>query len=246
MAVIDIPKRMQRAVAAPEFSTAASTQRRQGSWRLTGIGLLRIAFGVVWAIDAWLKWRPGSDFFDNFTGHVAMTLDNQPQVIQIWIGSWMQVIHALTPAFCARMVGITEVALAVGLICGVFSNLVYVVGIVLSLVIWTTAEGFGGPYDASTVDIGAAIIYVLVFSGLFLSSAGLYLGVDRFLTPRLGRWGFLATGSLKRDEREAEVIPVKASQTPPTKGKTPHKAKRTPARGKTSRRAKHRTPQKSR
>jgi hypothetical protein len=27
-------------------------------WRLTGIGLLRIAFGLVWAIDAWFKWQP--------------------------------------------------------------------------------------------------------------------------------------------------------------------------------------------
>jgi hypothetical protein len=25
------------------------------AWRLTGIGLLRITFGVVWAIDAWFK-----------------------------------------------------------------------------------------------------------------------------------------------------------------------------------------------
>ena len=132
-----------------------------------------------------------------------------------------------------------------GLICGMFSNLIYVIGIVLSLVIWTTAEGFGGPYDASTVDIGAAIIYVLVFSGLFLSSAGLYLGIDRSLTPRLGRWGFLAAGPLKRVERKAEVVMVKSSHTPPAKGKTSRRAKRTPPRGKTSRRTKRRVPQRS-
>ncbi len=29
------------------------------SWRLNGMGVLRIAFGVVWAIDAWLR-RPGN------------------------------------------------------------------------------------------------------------------------------------------------------------------------------------------
>jgi len=33
-----------------------------------------------------------------------------------------------------------------------------------------------------------------VFAGLFLSSAGLYYGLDRRLTPKLGRLGFLASG----------------------------------------------------
>lgn len=27
-------------------------------WRLNGIGLLRILFGIVWGIDAWFKWQP--------------------------------------------------------------------------------------------------------------------------------------------------------------------------------------------
>ena len=247
MAVINIPARMQRAIAAPESSILVTYQRQQESWRLTGLGLLRIAFGIVWAIDAWLKWRPGSDFFGNFTGHVDMAYNGQPQAIQAWISGWMQVVHALTPAFTAHMVGITEVALAVGLICGVFSNLMYVVGIVLSLVIWTTAEGFGGPYDSSTVDIGAAIIYVLVFTGLFLSSAGLYLSVDRSLTPRLKRWGFLAAGPLKRQEHKAEEVLVKAGHTLPAERQTPGRAKRRPsARRKTPRRAKRRVPQRSR
>jgi nitrite reductase (NO-forming) len=67
----------------------------------------------------------------------------------------------------------------------------------LSLVIWTTAEGFGGPYKAGSTDIGAAIIYVIVFVGLFLSRAGLAHGVDRWLTPRLGRWGWIASGPIK-------------------------------------------------
>jgi hypothetical protein len=69
-----------------------------------------------------------------------------------------------------------------------------VVGVLLAVVIWSTAEGMGGPYQAGSTDIGAAIIHVLVFAGLFLSSAGLYFGLDRGLTPLLGRLGFLASG----------------------------------------------------
>jgi len=44
------------------------------------------------------------------------------------------------------------------------------------------------------MDVGAAIIYVIVFAGLFLSQAGLAFGVDRWLTPKLGRWGWIASG----------------------------------------------------
>ena len=75
----------------------------------------------------------------------------------------------------------------------VCSQLPLLVGILLSVVIWTTAEGFGGPYTADSTDIGAAIIYVLVFAGLFLASAGLYWGVDRYLAPLLRRFKFLAS-----------------------------------------------------
>jgi hypothetical protein len=61
-----------------------------------------------------------------------------------------------------------------GLIFGIFSHLTEVVGVLLALVICTTAQGFGGPYIPGSTDIGAALIYVLVFVALFLSSAGLF------------------------------------------------------------------------
>ncbi len=98
------------------------------------------------------------------------------------------------PTVFAYLVAAGETAIALALILGVFSNLTYLVGVLLSIVIWSTAEGLGGPYQAGSTDIGAAVIYVLVFAGLFLSAAGLFLGLDRRLTPRLGRWGVLASG----------------------------------------------------
>jgi hypothetical protein len=45
-------------------------------WRLTGIGLLLITFGLVWAIDAWFKWQP--DFINNFTAYLTGAQQNQP------------------------------------------------------------------------------------------------------------------------------------------------------------------------
>jgi thiosulfate dehydrogenase (quinone) large subunit len=107
------------------------------------------------------------------------------------------------PRFFAYAVAIGETTLALALVLGVFSNLSNLTGILLSVVIWSTAEGFGGPYQAGTTDIGAAVIYALVFVGLFLSQAGLYLGLDRRMTPALGRWGFLASGSIPRPFRSS-------------------------------------------
>lgn len=161
------------------------------SWRLRGIGFLRILFGIVWAIDAWFKWQP--DFIDKFSDYLTGAQQGQPVLVQQWIGFWINVVN-IQPHIFAHAVAVIETAVAVALILGVFTNLTVVTGSLMTLVIWSTAEGFGGPYEAGSTDIGGAIIYPLVFAGLFLSSAGLYLGLDRWLTPKLKRFAFLASG----------------------------------------------------
>jgi thiosulfate dehydrogenase (quinone) large subunit len=163
------------------------------TWQVKGIAVLRIVFGLVWLIDAWFKWQP--DFIHNFTSYLtdASAQEGQPAWVQSWIHFWVNVVN-VDPHVFAYIVAFGETAIALALIFGLFSNLTYVAGVLLSVVIWTTAESFGGPYTAGSTDIGAAIIYVLVFAGLFLSMAGLTFGLDRRLTPRLGRWGVLASG----------------------------------------------------
>ncbi|MDP9300336.1 MAG: DoxX family membrane protein [Actinomycetota bacterium] len=159
-------------------------------WRLKGIGLLRIVFGLAWAVDAWFKWQPA--FVNGFTSYLSGAKEGQPAWVKDWIGFWIDIVK-VNPRLLAYIVAVAETAVAIGLLLGVFSNFTYLVGSLLTLVIWTTAEGFGGPYVAGSTDIGGAIIYVIVFGCLFLSAAGLYLGLDRRLTPKLGRWGFLAS-----------------------------------------------------
>lgn len=165
------------------------------SWRLKGFGVLRIVFGIVWGIDAWFKWQP--DFVNNFVTYLNGAQDGQPWPIHHWIVFWINTV-GIDPTFFAYATAVGETAIALALILGAFTNLTAVVGTVLSVVIWSTAEGFGGPYTAGSTDIGAAIIYVLVFAGLSLGAAGLYYGVDRKLTVALGRFGWLASGSFKR------------------------------------------------
>jgi thiosulfate dehydrogenase (quinone) large subunit len=55
------------------------------------------------------------------------------------------------------------------------------VGILYGFFVWSVAEGFGGPYrPGTTTDVGAAIIYSLLFGALLLFDAGRY-SVDRWI-----------------------------------------------------------------
>ena len=182
---------LQTAPPVPTEGTPPVNPPLRASWRQHGMGLLRLSFGIIWAIDAWFKWQP--TFINGMAGYLHGSLNGQPSAVQTWILFWFHLVN-LDPKVFAYLEAAAETALAVGLLLGILSNLTYLGGILLSLLIWSTAEGFGGPYGPGSVYIGTAIIYALVFAGLFLASAGLYLGLDRWLAPALGRWSFLASG----------------------------------------------------
>ncbi len=166
------------------------------SWRERGVGIARIIFGLVWAVAALLQWQP--QFQNTFVAQVAAAKDGQPGFIQGWISFWAH-LASINPLLFARMLATTETLVAALLILGIFSNLTYIVGIFLSLGIWSIPEGFGGPYlPGQTTDIGTAFPYALLFVVLLCLSAGRYYGLDQWLTSKLGRCGFLASGSFQR------------------------------------------------
>ena len=162
------------------------------TWRAKGIGVLRIVFGLVWLVDAAFKWSPS--FINKFGDYLTGAKDGQPQLVKDWIDFWVRIVN-VDPHVFAHLIAIGETAVAIGLILGLFSNLTYATGALLATVIWTTAEGLGGPYKAGSTDIGAAIIYTMVFAGLYLAMAGRQYGLDTRVGRRLkGRWAHLASG----------------------------------------------------
>jgi thiosulfate dehydrogenase [quinone] large subunit len=187
----DIGSKHISALTQSLADTARLTAVPLDPWRRWGLSVLRIVFGLTWAVDAYFKWQPA--FQSGFVKYLTGALDGQPSAIKTWIGFWINIV-GVNPRLFAVIVALGETALAVALILGVFSNLATLGGLLLCLVIWTTAEGFGGPYVAGSTDIGTAIIYIFVFAALFLTQSGLYMGIDRSLTPMLGRWGWLASG----------------------------------------------------
>jgi uncharacterized membrane protein YphA (DoxX/SURF4 family) len=181
------------------FSAQQSDRSASKNWRPKVIGGLRIAFGLTWAVAAWLKWQP--DFQNHFLDQVSGAKDGQPPLVQGWISFWIHLVST-NPLLYARIEASIETVLAVWLILGVFSNLTYITGFLLSLGIWSTAEGFGGPYvPGHSTDVGTALPYAILFAVLFCVSAGYYYGLDYWLAPRLRRLSFLAISISKQGDR---------------------------------------------
>jgi nitrite reductase (NO-forming) len=151
---------------------------------------LRVTFGVIWGIDAGLKWLPG--FRSGYADAIDSAGQGQPGWLHWWFTFWADPVH---PYFWAYLVAVVETLIAAALILGFARKLTYISAGLFSLLIWATAEGFGGPYTAGSSDIGTAVIYAVVFAGLLAISY--YAGtarysVDYYLEQRYPWWWRLA------------------------------------------------------
>jgi thiosulfate dehydrogenase (quinone) large subunit len=158
----------------------------------TRVALIRVIFGLIWAADAWLKWQPG--FIAGFKDVVAAHAKDQPAFLKPWFDLWIHVA-ALNPPILAYLTVATETLIAVSLIVGLARRPMYIVGLVFSLLIWATAEGFGGPYTAGATDLGTAVIYAVVFALLFLIDdlAGRSpFAIDSWIEERVPWWSRIA------------------------------------------------------
>ena len=168
------------------------------------IGVLRIVFGLIWAVAASLKWRP--EFINNFAAILKGSMDGQPQLVNHWIAFWANIVQ-INPTLFAYTLATIETVLALCFILGVFTNMACVVSILLSFCIWAIPEGFGGPYiPGQTVDIGTALPYAVLSAVLLCVAAGQYYGLDRLLASKLGRLAFLASSPLKSANAEQSTI----------------------------------------
>ena len=128
------------------------------------VELLRLAFGVVWLIDAYLKWQPA--FINSYASNAADGAKGQPGWLRPWFRFWRHLVN-LDPHLLAYATAVVESLIAVGLILGFARRTVYLGGMLWSLAIWTIPEGFGGSFVAGATDIGTAIMYALVFGVLY-------------------------------------------------------------------------------
>lgn len=134
----------------------------------TGFGAgVRILFGLVWVADVYFKWQPS--FLHRLPDVMSEGVKGQPAWLKPWF-ALVQGVVAVHPTAWAYMIALLESGLALALIVGFARKVTYVGGAMYSFMIWSTAEGFGHTSGVAT-DIGAAVIYVLVFLALLALDA---------------------------------------------------------------------------
>ena len=157
------------------------------------VEILRLAFGLVWLIDAYLKWQPA--FIHGYAKNVAEGAAGQPSWLRPWFPFWRHILK-IDPHLLAYATAAIETLIAVGLILGLARREVYVVGFVWSIAIWTIPEGFGGSFLSGATDIGTAVMYAFIFVALYgletLPTATGAWSLDRVLARRLPAWRLLA------------------------------------------------------
>jgi uncharacterized membrane protein YphA (DoxX/SURF4 family) len=156
------------------------------------VATLRIIFGLMWGIDAAFKWQAA--FRDGFLDQIKSAADGQPGWLHGWFNFW---IHLLShnPHLFAMLVAVIETLIALALIFGFARRATYLAAVIFSLLIWAVAEGFGGPYSATSTDIGTGIIYAVVFFSLYgldrLASRSKW-SLDNYIVKRLPWWSVIA------------------------------------------------------
>lgn len=185
--------------------TTSVQDSAHSTWPVTLASAIRAAFGVIWAINAYLIWQP--DFAAHFVGYFQNAAQVQPSWLQPWFALWLALVTPAAGVF-VWLTRVLETVIAIGLLLGLARKWTYLIGGAFSLLLWSTVDGFGGPYVVEARNPGPALVYVLVFVALALFDRiqGITpYSVDYYLGRRWPAW-----------KRFAEWAPRhRLGQTPP-------------------------------
>jgi nitrite reductase (NO-forming) len=177
------------------MSYPSDSERISDAWPDVASAALRIAFGIIWAIGAAFTWT--SQFAANYVGYLHNAAQGQPGWSAWWFDMWIALVtpHPMVFVWLTR---IAETLLAIALLLGIARKTTYVLGALFSLLIWATAEGFGGPYTVGAANMGTALTYVLIFLlliGINYRGGTSPYSVDYLIERRWPRWRRVAEWS---------------------------------------------------
>ena len=176
--------------------------------------VFRIVFGVIWLIDGFFKWRSG--FHKDFVDMVNSAGQGQPS----WLHWFYRLTHdAITPHphVWAYGVATLETLIGLALIFGFARKTTYIVTFLTSVGIWAVAEGFGGPYNSGSTDIGAAVMYAVVALGLLAlnyEAGPSRFSVDYLIERRIPWWHRVAEVEGRRRKRAPSPQPQTPAHAP--------------------------------
>lgn len=135
------------------------------SSRIWAVG--RLLFGLLWAFDAVLKWQPY--FLTHFLAQLTPAVQGQPAWIAAYINFIILIVTAIGPLLFAVVIAIVETTIAASVLTGWWLDVVVPLGLLYSLSVWTTGEGWGGPYSLAGTGVrGDVLGNVLIYAVIFL------------------------------------------------------------------------------
>jgi nitrite reductase (NO-forming) len=178
--------------------TEPSIEPSSNAWQALSTVALRVAFGVIWMVNAAFTWMPS--FAANYAGYLRNAAEGQPDWSAWWFDAWIELVEPRATLFL-WLTRLATTALALALLFGFARRTVYVIGALYSLLIWSTAGGFGGPYTIGASNTGVGITYVLIFAVLIAinhrTSTSPY-SVDYFIERRWPAWSWIAEWRTRR------------------------------------------------
>lgn len=136
-----------------------------------GVRIGRLLFGALWAFDAYWKWQPF--FLTHAITFLQQAQDGQPAWIVVYIGWFLPIIDRIGPLVFGVFAAVMETAIALSLLTGWCLRWMLWAGALYSLGLWTTAEGWGGPYGIGFTGnkgdvLGTINIYLFAFFFLII------------------------------------------------------------------------------
>jgi hypothetical protein len=131
----------------------------------------RVLFGCHWAWDTLFKLRPY--FVTHFVSFLAGAEAKEPAWMIGYLHVWIALVTHTSPILFGVLAALAEVVITWSLLSGKLLRIILPFGLVYSLMVWSTAEGLGGPYGNGSNGMpgnmfGNAIIYALIFGYLMV------------------------------------------------------------------------------
>ncbi len=179
-----------------------TTTQDHSLWLIAAVSAIRAIFGVIWAINAYLTWLPS--FATRYVGYLHNAAQGQPTWLQPWFTFWINLVEPNASLFI-WLTRIIETVIAIGLLLGLGRKWIYILGFVFSLLIWSTAEGFSGPYVSGVSNLGSALVYVIVFIALIIFNrivGKTPYSLDYYIEKVIPAWSYIAEWAPPRLWRE--------------------------------------------
>jgi len=136
------------------------------------IEIVRVLFGLLWAFDAFWKWQPA--FLEHSLSYLRDSQVGQPAWIVHYIGFFIPIFSVVGPVPFGVFAAVVETVLAVSLLAKRGQRWLLPIGFLYSFGLWTTAEGWGGPYSLGSTGnrgdmLGTINIYMVVYLYLMIA-----------------------------------------------------------------------------